>query len=57
MSNPFYDGVFTDANRTNEACGRSFHIPAESEFRRPSFVMVIVAAVVVAASLVGMVVG
>lgn len=49
----FYDGVFTDANRTNEASGRSWHIPAENEFRRPSFAVVIAAVLVVAVALVG----
>jgi hypothetical protein len=31
MSNNFYDGIFTEANRTNEASGRSWHIPRENE--------------------------
>lgn len=31
MADPFYDGIFTEANRTNEASGRSWHIPREGE--------------------------
>jgi hypothetical protein len=31
MADPFYDGIFTEANRTNEASGRSWHIPRKNE--------------------------
>ena len=44
MADHFIDGIRLAANRSNEASGRSWHIPAESEFRRPSFVLVIIAA-------------
>lgn len=33
----FHDGIYHAANRTNEASGRSWHIPAES--RRYGFVV------------------
>ena len=26
----FYDGIYAEANRTNEASGRSWHVPAET---------------------------
>jgi hypothetical protein len=35
MTPRFYDGIFAEANRTNEACGRSYHIPAKP--RRVAF--------------------
>lgn len=25
----FYDGIFAEANRSNEAAGRSFHVPED----------------------------
>ncbi len=31
MDNRYYDGIFTEANRTNEASGRSWHIPREGD--------------------------
>lgn len=50
MRDPFYDGVFIDANRTNEASGRSWHIPDEE--REPSRFILGVA--IVAVFLIGM---
>ena len=54
MSDHFIDGIRLAANRTNEASGRSWHIPAKTGFR-PSFIFVPIAVVVVAVSLLGMV--
>jgi hypothetical protein len=63
MSDPFYDGIFTEANRTNEATGRSWHIPREDETferdasdREPSRMHValgILAVIFIAAALIG----
>jgi hypothetical protein len=63
MADPFYDGIFTEANRTNEASGRSWHIPRDGETferdasdREPSRMHValgILAVIFIAAALIG----
>ena len=63
MSNNFYDGILTEANRTNEASGRSWHIPRDDETferdasdREPSRMHValgILAVIFIAAALIG----
>lgn len=55
MADHFIDGIRLAANRSNEASGRSGHVPDESEFRRPSFVIIVLACVLAAVSLVGLV--
>jgi hypothetical protein len=67
MTDPFYDGIFTEANRTNEATGRSWHIPREGNAferdasdREPSkshIALAILGLIVVAAALIGAVTG
>lgn len=50
----FFDGVYDAANRTNEAAGRSWHIPeAEREPSRFIVAIAIIAAMCVALSLLG----
>lgn len=54
MVDPYYDGVRVDANRTNEASGRSWHIPdPEREPTKPAMFLSIVGVMVVALALVG----
>jgi hypothetical protein len=63
MSNNFYDGILTEANRTNEASGRSWHIPRDDETferdasdREPSRMHIalgILAVIFIAAALIG----
>lgn len=47
----FYDGIYDAANRTNEAAGRSWHIPARSRraFGIVTLIQLAVCAVPVAA--------
>lgn len=54
--NGFHDGVYSEARRTYVPSGRSWHIPEPvSEYRRPTFVLVVAAFVVVIALVVGVV--
>ena len=48
----FYDGVYAEANRTNEANGRSWHIPAAS--RRRAFYVVTAVQLIACSSVVGL---
>lgn len=50
----FYDGIRDIANRTNEAAGRSWHIPSES--RRRGFYVVMAVQLVVCAIPVGLII-
>ena len=67
MADPFYDGILTEANRTNKASGRSWHIPRDDETferdasdREPSRMHIalgILGLIFVAAALIGAVTG
>lgn len=67
MTDRFYDGVRVDANRTNAAAGRSWHIPRDGEAferdvsdREPSkfhIALGILGVIFVAAALIGAVTG
>lgn len=52
MRDPFYDGVLIDANRTNEAAGRSWHIPEDREPSRFIIGVAVVAVLIVGLSLI-----
>lgn len=51
---PYHDGIYEAARRNYTPSGRSFHIPPD-EFKRPSFVIIVLACVLAAVSLVGLV--
>lgn len=58
MSAPhFHDGVFTEANRTNEASGRSWHIPEEREPTNAPIFLGVIAVLLVGLSLIASVAG
>lgn len=48
----YHDGIYEAARRNYTPSRRSWHIPADSEYRRPSFLLVI-CAVAVCIALVG----
>lgn len=48
----YHDGLYENARRNYTPSRRSWHIPAESEFKRPTFLLVI-CALVVCVSLLG----
>ena len=52
MTDQFYDGVRMEASRTNQAAGRSFHIPAAS--RRRAFYVVTAVQLIACSSVVGL---
>lgn len=53
MRDAFFDGIREDANRTNRASGRSWHIPEDREPSKPALFLAVVAVILIGLALIG----